>query len=55
MQKIRSILKITNSGAALSDIYGSTAGIGLELMLGTGCLLEFELHQELTLHGSNVE
>jgi len=46
VQKIRSILKITNSGAALSDIYGSTAGIGLELMLGTGCLLEFELHQE---------
>ena len=46
MQKIRSILKITNSGAALCDIYGSTAGIGLELMLGTGCLLEFELHKE---------
>ena len=31
MQKIRSILKITNSGAALCDNYGSTAGIGLEL------------------------
>ena len=46
MQKIRSILKITNSGAALCDIYGSTAGVGLELMLGTGCLLEFELHKE---------
>lgn len=48
MQKIRSILKITNSGAALCDTYGSTAGIGLELMLGTGCLLEFELRQEST-------
>ena len=48
MQKIRSILKITNSGAMLCDEYGSSAGIGLELMLGTGCLLEFELHQEAT-------
>lgn len=46
MQKIRSILKITNSGAALCDNYGSTAGIGLELMLGTSCLLEFELRGE---------
>lgn len=48
MQKIRSILKITNTGAALCDTYGSTAGIGLELILGTGCLLEFELRQEST-------
>lgn len=46
MQKIRSILKITNSGAALCDNYGSTAGIGLELMLGTSCMLEFELRGE---------
>lgn len=46
MQKIRSILKITNSGAALCDNYGSTAGISLELMLGTSCVLEFELRGE---------
>ena len=43
MQKIRSILKIGNSGAALCDEYGATSGTTLELMLGTGCLLEFEL------------
>ena len=46
MQKIRSILKITGSGAALCDAYGSETGIALELMLGTGCILEFDLRQD---------
>jgi hypothetical protein len=44
MQKIRSILKIGNSGASLCDIYGAAAGVSLELMASTACLLEFELH-----------
>ena len=47
MQKIRSILKIGSSGAALCDPYGSEAGISLELMLGTGGVLEFELRSEV--------
>lgn len=46
MQKIRSILKITGSGAALCDAYGSETGIALELMLGAGCILEFDLRQD---------
>lgn len=43
MQKIRSILKIGNSGAKLCDNYSFSAGVTLELMLGTAYLLEFEL------------
>ena len=48
MQKLRSILKIGNAGAALCDPYGSTSGITLEMMLGTGCVLEFELRREVS-------
>jgi hypothetical protein len=44
MQKIRSFLKISNSGAVLCDDFGSDTGITLEFTLGTGILLEFELH-----------
>lgn len=43
MQKIRSILKIGNSGAELCDNYGFFIGVTLELMLGTAYLLKFEL------------
>jgi len=46
MQKIRSILKIGNSGAELCDNYGSSVGVTLELMLGTAYLLEFELRRD---------
>ena len=46
MQKIRSVLKIGASGAELCDRYGAVSGVGLEIMLGTGCLLEFELRGE---------
>ena len=46
MQKIRSVLKIGSTGVALCDTFGSSAGAGLELMLGTGALLEFELRGE---------
>ena len=46
MQKIRSFLKIGTSGALLCDSFGSDTGITLELMLGTGVILEFELHNE---------
>ncbi|MBE6355796.1 MAG: hypothetical protein E7058_01630 [Lentisphaerae bacterium] len=46
MQKIRSILKIGSSGAVLCDSYGSESGISLELMLGTGGILEFELRTD---------
>ncbi|MBO5668590.1 MAG: tail fiber protein, partial [Lentisphaeria bacterium] len=46
MERKRAILKIGNSGAVLCDEYGSSTGISLELMLGTGGVLEFELHSE---------
>ncbi len=46
MQKIRSILKIGTSGAALCDAYGSTNGVVLELMSGTSYILEFDLRSE---------
>ena len=46
MQKIRSVLKIGSSGVTLCDTYGSSSGAGLELMLGTGSQLEFELRSE---------
>lgn len=46
MQTIKNILKITPAGAVLSDEYGSTSGISLEIMLGTGLQLEFELHRD---------
>ena len=46
MQVIRSVLKIGTSGAELCDRYGAVSGVGLEIMLGTGYLLEFELRGE---------
>ena len=48
MQTLRSILKIGNAGAVLCDPYGATSGITLEMMLGTGCVLEFELRREVS-------
>ena len=46
MQKIRSFLKISNGGVTLCDNFGSDVGVNIELMLGTGALMEFELHGE---------
>ncbi len=46
MQTIQNILKIAPSGAVLSDQYGSTTGISLEIMLGTAVSLEFDLREE---------
>lgn len=46
MHTIQNILKISPAGAVLSDQYGSTAGISLEIMLGTAVTLEFDLRQE---------
>ena len=46
MQTIQNILKIAPSGAVLSDQYGSTTGVSLEIMLGTSLSLEFDLREE---------
>ena len=46
MQTIKNILKITPAGAVLSDKYGSTSGITLEVMLGTELPLLFELRSD---------
>ena len=46
MEKKRAILKIGNSGAVLCDEYGSSTGVTLELMLGAGGVLEFELRSD---------
>ena len=46
MQLIQNVLKIAPSGAALSDQYGSSTGIALEIMLGTAVTLEFDLRED---------
>ena len=43
MQTVRSILQISNHGVRLTDEFGSTTGVDLELMLGTAVRLEFDL------------
>ena len=43
MQTVRSILQISNHGVRLTDEFGSTTGVNLELMLGTAVRLEFDL------------
>lgn len=45
MHTIRNILKIGTSGAILSDEFGSSTGVSLEIMLGTAVTLEFDLRQ----------
>lgn len=54
MQTIKNILKITPAGAVLSDEYGSTSGIALEIMLGTEVRLVFELHRDSTADGNEL-
>ena len=47
MQTIQNILKISPSGAVLSDRYGSSSGVSLEITLGTATALEFDLREDL--------
>lgn len=54
MQAVRSILQISNQGVRLTDEFGSSSGVALELMLGTAVRLEFDLRGESSADGGEL-
>ena len=54
MQTVRSILQISNHGVRLTDEFGSSSGIALELMLGTAVRLEFDLRGDSGADGGEL-
>lgn len=54
MQTVRSILQISNHGVRLTDEFGSSSGVTLELMLGTAVRLEFDLRGDSGSDGGEL-
>ena len=54
MQTVRSILQISNHGVRLTDEFGSSSGVTLELMLGTAVRLEFDLRGDSGADGGEL-